>query len=103
MYILNFSFLAQFGGVLCDEQTQKIRKNHQKPVSLRLLRHEMGLKSRDPRKRHIEAHLLNVHIKFQLRSPIWKGDGRRTALFWVLIVVKCGDILISPIPIDLEG
>ena len=30
MYRSNFSFLAQFGVELCEEQTQKIRKMSQK-------------------------------------------------------------------------
>ena len=30
MYMPNFNFLAQFGGQLCEEQTQKIRKTDQK-------------------------------------------------------------------------
>ena len=39
-------------GSYCEEQNTKVRKNDQKLVSLRLLRDEMGLKSRDPQ-RHI--------------------------------------------------
>ena len=34
MYKLDFSFFAQFGGELCEEQAKKIRKKHQKPTSL---------------------------------------------------------------------
>ena len=50
MYIPDFSFLAQFGGELCEEQTRKIRKPNQKTTSFRLLRGEMELKSLDPKK-----------------------------------------------------
>ena len=45
MYILNFSFLAQFGEQLCVKQTPKKRKNDEKATLLGLLRDEMGLKT----------------------------------------------------------
>ena len=67
MHILNFNFLTLFGGELCDEQTQKMRKMR------KLVRGETGLKSRDPQKPHL-GPLLNVHTKFQLLSSILKGD-----------------------------
>ena len=60
MYIPNFTFLAQFGGGLCEEQTQKLRKNDRKITFWGLLRDEMGLKSRDPRETHLGL-LPNVH------------------------------------------
>ena len=49
MYIYNFSFFAQFGGELREEQTQEmieIQILDQKTTSL-------GLKSRDPQKAHL--------------------------------------------------
>ena len=52
MYIINFSYKLQFGGELCEEQTQKIQKNDQKTTPLQQLRDEMGLKLETP-KRHI--------------------------------------------------
>ena len=58
MYILNLSFLTQFGRELCEEKSQKVRKNNQKPVFV--LRDEMGLKSRDLQKAHLKS-LPNVH------------------------------------------
>ena len=60
MYIPNFNFLAQFGVVLCEEQTQKMRKNDQKTTGLQL--NEIG-------------------TKFQLLISIWLGDGEGTAPF----------------------
>ena len=53
MYIPNLKFLAQFGGELCEEQTQKIRK----------------------------IPLLNVHTKLKPLSSIWREDKGGTALF----------------------
>ena len=44
MYIPNFSFLAQFGGQLCEEQTQEIRKPDQKTTPLWQSREEMRFK-----------------------------------------------------------
>ena len=55
-----FRFFAQFGGELCEEQTQKIRKNDQKPTYLKLLRDENRLKSLDPKNAHL-GHSPNVH------------------------------------------
>ena len=52
----------------------------------------MRLKSWDPQKAHWR-HLLNVHTKFQLPSPIWRGVRRGTALFWGQ---KWGKTHISP-------
>ena len=66
----NYSLLAQFGGELCEEQTQKIRKYDQKTTSLVMRGVEMGQKSLDPQK----AHLGHLH-------PIWRGDRGETALF----------------------
>ena len=60
MYLPNFSFLAQFEEELCEEQNQKIKELDQNPTSLRLLKGEMGLKSRYPQKANL-GHLLNVH------------------------------------------
>ena len=54
------SILGQFGGELCEEKTQKVRKSDQKPTSLRSLRGNMGLKNWDPQKVHLE-YLLNIH------------------------------------------
>ena len=58
----NFSFRAQFGGKLreCEKQTKTIRKNDQKPISSKLLKDEMGLKSRHPQKAYPRP-LRNVH------------------------------------------
>ena len=56
----NFGFLAELGGELSEEQTKKIRKSRQKTTSLGLRGVEMGLKSRDHQKAHLEL-LLNVH------------------------------------------
>ena len=53
MYIPNFSVLAQFGGELCGEQTQNIRKPDQKTTALWQSRDEIRLKSRDPQKAHL--------------------------------------------------
>ena len=52
MYIPNLTLPAQFGGELCKEQAQKIRNPGQKGTSLRLLRDEIGLKSRAPQRAH---------------------------------------------------
>ena len=83
MYVTNFNFLSQIGGELCEEQTQEMvemKKADQKTISLGLREVEMGLKSLDPQKAHLR-YLLNVHTKFQLLSPIWKGNRKGTALF----------------------
>ena len=77
MHIPNFSFLAQFGGQLCEEQTQKIRRPGQTTTSEGLSGGDMGLKSRDPQKVHL-GHLLNVHTCFQLPSSIWRAVIRGT-------------------------
>ena len=55
-----FSFVAEFLGELCEEQTQKIRKPGQKTIPLGLKWGEIGSKSRDPQKAHL-GNLLNVH------------------------------------------
>ena len=80
MYIPDFKFLVQLGGELCEEQIQKMRKNNQNTISLRLQGGEMGLKSRDPQKALLR-HLLNVYTEFQLLSLIRRGDMGRTAFF----------------------
>ena len=71
---------ADFSGVLCEEQTQKMRKNDQTTISLGLWGSEMELKCRDPQQAHI-GPLLNVHTLFQLLSSIWRGNRGRTVLF----------------------
>ena len=77
MHIPNFSFFAKFGGRLCEEQTQKIRKNDQKITPLWQSRDEMKLKSRDLQK--ADSGLLpNLHIKFQLPCSIWRAIMRGT-------------------------
>ena len=84
MYLPNFSFLAQFGGVLCAKQTQKmkkIRKTEQKTAFLKLGGGEMWLKSRDLQNAHLRS-LFNVRTKFQLPSSIWRRDRGGIALFW---------------------
>ena len=56
----------------------------------------MRVKSRDFQKAHL-GPLLNVHIIFQLPSPVWRGDRGETALF----EVKKDEIPISPLLLDL--
>ena len=79
--MINFNFLAQFGGELCEKQTQKIqkiRKSNKKKITFLGLwdckgEEERGagkLKSRYHQTAHLE-HLLNVHTVFQLYSLIW--------------------------------
>ena len=79
-----FSFLAQFGEDLCEEDTQKVRKmrkTDQTTTSLRLCGAEMRLKSRrDPQQAHL-GPLLNIYTELQLPSSIWRGDRQETALF----------------------
>ena len=60
MYIPNLNFLALFEAEFYEKQTKNIRKNDKKLVFLRLLRDELGLKSRDPEKAPLEL-LLNIH------------------------------------------
>ena len=102
MYTPDFKFLAQFGGELCEEEIQKIRKmrkTYQKTTSLGLWGGEMELKSRDLLKAHLGS-LLNVHTKSQLPNSIWRRDRGGAAL---LQGQKGGEILVSPLQIYLVG
>ena len=76
---LNFNFLAQFGGELCEEKTQKIRKTKQKTIFLRLWGGVMRLKSRNSQKAHLWLSP-SSYIKFQLVSSIRKGNWTKIAL-----------------------
>ena len=49
----------------------KNKKKTIKTASSRLLRDEMGLKSRDPRKAHL-GHLLNNYTEFKAPNLIWR-------------------------------
>ena len=72
--VTDFNFLAQFGGELCEKQTQEMiemKKFDQKTTSLKLEGVEMGLKSRYPQKAHV-WHLLNVHT-ISTSSPNFEG------------------------------
>ena len=100
MHIPNFSLLAQFGGELCEEQTQKmrkLRKPDQKTIFLRLWGNAMDLKTHNPQKERLGC-LMNVYIKFPFPSSIWRGDRRGTVLFQGQ---KRGKTFISPLLIDL--
>ena len=83
MYITNFNILAQFGGELWEEQPREMIEMKifdQITTSLGLRTFEMRLKYRDRQKVHL-GHILNIHIKFQHSSPIWRRDRGATALF----------------------
>ena len=82
MYIPNFSFLAQFGGELCEEKTQKtqkMKKPDPKPLLWGFEGSKIVLKSQNPKKAHLRL-LLNVHTKFQLPTSIRRGVMRGTNL-----------------------
>ena len=64
MYIPKFIYLARFGGEICEDQIQKIRKNDQNPTFLRQSRVEMRLKSRDPQKAHLDIPNVNFLAQF---------------------------------------
>ena len=72
MYILNFNFLAQFGGELCEKRTRKMiemKKLDQKLLLWDCEGLKSGLKSPGLQKAHLELQP-NVHTKFQLLSSI---------------------------------
>ena len=68
-YILNLNFLAQFGGELREEQTQKMRKTDQKIEFFEAARKNNETLKLRPQRAHLR-HLLNVYINFQLLSSI---------------------------------
>ena len=56
MYVSNFKFFAQFGGEVCEEQIQNMRKTDQKITYLSLLIEEgMGLKNQDHQKLNVRV------------------------------------------------
>ena len=75
-----------------------MRKLDKETTSLGLRGNEMKLKSRNTQKTHL-GPLLYLHTKFQLPSPIWRGDKKGATLFQGQ---KEGEMLISPLLIDLR-
>ena len=99
MYVPNFSFLAQFGGELCEEQTQKVRKPCQKTTSLELWGDEMGLKSRYHQNAHLGHQLKMCIPNFSFLAQFRGGIGEEQYFFEVK---KGVNPYISP-PNWLEG
>ena len=80
MYIPHLNVLSEFGGKLCEEQTQKIGKNSQKPHFWGCERCTFRQKSRNRQTAHLWP-LLNVHNRFQPPSSIWWRRQGRNCLF----------------------
>ena len=50
MYITDFKFIAQFWDELCEEQSQKMKKNEQKPLFSAYEGVKRGWKAKTPKK-----------------------------------------------------
>ena len=78
-FVPNLNFLSRFGGELCKEQTQNMRKSTQKPTFLSGKR-ALSLKNLNLQNVYLWSQL-GLHIKFKLPSSIWWGGRGGTASF----------------------